>query len=174
MADEFDKLVEEFRKLGVPRPESWASSQVKEGIPQLQRARVLYNLWATVVAHSDLGWIEKAREQFSLSEARLPGLGQVSAPHVPVIDRMLNAGISADDLTTLVREMQTTLLFANCVFLDGSSGSQPEADGTCVGLFEVDAENRPVRPIQALHESFFRFDHELETRKAAGPKRNAH
>lgn len=32
-------------------------------------------------------------------------------------------------------------------------------------------EFRPIRPTEALHESVFSFDHELEARKAAGPKR---
>jgi hypothetical protein len=38
MLDVPPELVESFRRLGVNRPESWASSQIHEGIPQLARA----------------------------------------------------------------------------------------------------------------------------------------
>jgi hypothetical protein len=35
--DELQELTELFARLGAPRPESWARSQLEEGIPQLAR-----------------------------------------------------------------------------------------------------------------------------------------
>ena len=39
MTDEYETLTTEFRKLGLERPEQWASSQIKKGIPQLQHGQ---------------------------------------------------------------------------------------------------------------------------------------
>jgi hypothetical protein len=53
MPDVPPELVEAFRRLGVWRPECWASSQVNEGIPQLARASLLYWLWDGIVSQRD-------------------------------------------------------------------------------------------------------------------------
>ena len=171
MADERDRLVEEFRKLGLARPESWASSQIKEGIPQLQRARLLYKLWQAIVSHDDLGWIDRERRRYAMSEKARPGSGGRVAPQVAVIDRILAAGISPEEVTTLVRELQIGTLFRFCQTLDDSGGGPPEAAGTHFGVFEVDVNNTPIRPLDGLHESVSSFDREALARKAAADNR---
>jgi hypothetical protein len=167
MADERETLIEEFRKLGVARPESWASSQIREGIPQLGRARLLYKLWRGVVSHDNLGWIDDERRSHAMSEKWRPGTGDRAVPQVAVIDRMLAAGISVDDITTLVRQLQISCLFRFCNTLDDSGGGPPEAAGTHFGVFEVDANNNPIQPLNGLHESVSEFDREAIARRAA-------
>jgi hypothetical protein len=172
MADERETLIEEFRRLGVERPESWASSQLKEGIPQLQRARLLYKLWRAVVSHDDLSWIDRERRRYAMAEKARPGSGSRVAPQVAVIDRILAAGVPLDEITILVRQMQIACLFHFCQTLDDSGGGPPEAAGTHWGVFEVDKKNNPIRPLGGLHESLNSFDREASARKSAAMNRN--
>ena len=165
MADENENLIAEFRKLGVERPERWASSQINEGIPQLQRARVLYKFWGGVVSHSELGWVDEQRRRYAISARAIPGNGANGVTHVPAIDRILSAGVSLDDLTTVVREMQIATLFHICLMLDDSSTGPRAAAGTNFGVFEVDKNNTPIRPIEALHESVYAFNAEAISRR---------
>jgi hypothetical protein len=167
MTDDYETLTTEFRKLGLERPERWASSQIKEGIPQLQRARLLFKFWHAVVSHTDPSWIDRQRRRFAMSEKAKPGSGNRNAPHVAAIDRILAAGVSLDELTTVVREMQITLLSHICVMLDDSGAGPTEAAGTNFGVFELDRNNTPIRPLEGLHESVYAFNREAAARRRA-------
>ncbi len=46
-----------FEKLGAQNPESWASSQIKEGVPQLQRFLFLRQAWQSILDENNLKWI---------------------------------------------------------------------------------------------------------------------
>jgi hypothetical protein len=46
-----------FRALGADEPESWARSQVEEGIPQYARFVFLRQAWTNVIPDGDTSWI---------------------------------------------------------------------------------------------------------------------
>ena len=170
MGDVPAELVEAFRRLGVPRPESWASSQVREGIPQLARASLLYWFWSGMVGRHDLGWIDREIDMFRQTESRRPGRGAALKAHAPVLERLLSLGVTREEITDLVRGMQSAALFHCCAALDGSSGIPEEVEGAAVerfGVFELDEDGRPVRRVPGLHESVADFDAELNERKQA-------
>src|SRR6478736_1156152 len=54
-----------FEKLGARSPESWARSQLSEGINQLQRFLFLRQAWSLILREDDTDWIhgEIARAQ---------------------------------------------------------------------------------------------------------------
>src|SRR5437868_1992271 len=104
MAEVPTELVEAFRRLGVRRPESWASSQVNEGIPQLARASLLYWLWDGIVGQRDTSWVDQEIQFYKDAEARKPGRGEMMSPHAPVLERLLSLGATREELTTLVRQ----------------------------------------------------------------------
>jgi hypothetical protein len=166
-ADDRDRLIAEFRKLGLERPEMWANSQIREGIPQLQRARVLFNLWGSVLDGDDTKWIDALRRRHAMAEKFRSGSGQRVLPHLAIVERMLNAGFSPKELTVFAREMQVATLFQICTTLDGSNGLRPEAAGTHFAIFETDEQGQPLRPIDALHENVSSFNRDAIARAAA-------
>jgi hypothetical protein len=58
-----------FRKLGSRSAEGWASSQINEGIPQLQRFLFLRQAWARVIREEDESWIDQQVEHCEKSWA---------------------------------------------------------------------------------------------------------
>src|SRR5258706_541741 len=55
---EIHQLTEHFRALGAFDPESWARSQIEEGIPQYARLVFLRQAWQSIIADGDTSWIE--------------------------------------------------------------------------------------------------------------------
>ncbi len=60
--DEFRSLTEVFRRAGAPDPESWARSQLAEGIPQLAIFSFAKALWNGVIREDDDQWIDQEIE----------------------------------------------------------------------------------------------------------------
>jgi hypothetical protein len=147
------ELADLFRKFGARDPESWASSQLQEGIPQLQRFLFLRQAWANVVAEDDISWIGKAMQQTE-REANAP-YGDIGR----VLRSCLAKGISAQDLTSLARALQAEFLFSMCYLLDDPTFRERELQDFSWGLFEVDADGKPIPPrIGGLHESVLETD----------------
>src|SRR5437763_1308346 len=112
---EATKLRQLFERLGARDPDSWAASQVGEGINQLHRFLFLRQAWAKVVSEDDHSWMNA-----NLSVAK----ADPSAPFAGVglaLDRLLAGGASRHDLSDLVRGMQGQLLFDLCYLLDDPS-----------------------------------------------------
>jgi hypothetical protein len=150
----YDQLVSVFRRLGAPDPESWAQSEIEEGIPQLLRYLVLRNMWSCVVADGDTRWIDTWVK------------GQDRDPNAPLagvraaLRRLLASGADPRDITEVVRGMQYETLFGIAYRLDGpwpeldeGPNPIPELKDVSWALFEVDSEGHPIRSIEALHES---------------------
>ena len=53
-----EELTAVFRKLGARDPESWAGSQIREGINQLARFVFLRKAWSLIVKEDDASWID--------------------------------------------------------------------------------------------------------------------
>lgn len=147
----FDELAGIFDELGAPDPQSWASSEINEGINQLGRYLFLKGAWDLVVDDEDTSWME-------LKIQRTPPDGDGPFDGVAhALQRLLAGGADKQDLNQLIRGMQGQLLFGLCYLLD-DSGS---VDGNTYQkwrLFEVEAESAAARPISGLHESVLETD----------------
>lgn len=137
------KLAEHFRALGALDPESWARSQIQEGIPQYARFVFLRGAWRGVVADGDTAWIESRIAQAERRpEAPGAGIG-------PALERMLASGVSRDDITEVVRVMQWSVLSHIAYLLADSSVVDYPSDATPRvhwRLFEVDEDGQPLQP----------------------------
>jgi hypothetical protein len=152
---EIKKWTKHFRALGANDPESWARSQVEEGIPQYARFVFLRTAWQSVVSDGDTSWMDgqiKAAEQ----RPRDPGAGIG-----PALKRMLAAGASREDITEVVRVMQWTVL-AGLAYQLADPGvveyPNPKMPQVNWALFEVDEDGEPLHPIDGLHESVLDTD----------------
>jgi hypothetical protein len=138
------ELSELFRKLGARNPAGWARSQLEEDLPQLARFLFLRQAWKLVVKRDDPSWISEARQ----IDAKAPG-GDVG----PALERLLSAGASEDDLTTVARVMQWKLLAGLCGLLDDPGDLETEVKDVAWRLFQVDDNDSPTAPIGGLIES---------------------
>lgn len=84
-------LADQFRALGAADPESWARSEVEEGIRQYARFVFLRQAWTNVIPDGDTSWIAVEVAE-SERHPRGPGAGIG-----PALTRMLAAGASPDD-----------------------------------------------------------------------------
>jgi hypothetical protein len=159
--------VEAFRRLGVRQPERWAHSQITHGIPQLARASLLYWLWDEVVSQRDINWVDREIQFYMDAESRKPDRAALMFPHAPVLERLLSLGVTREELTTLVRQMQAKVLTSTCVVLDTISYPPDEVPINRFGAFELDEDGKPLHRVRGLHESVYDFDREAQARKAA-------
>src|SRR5215475_8202370 len=154
-----------FERLGARRPESWARSQLNEGINQLQRFLFLRQAWSLIVRESDTDWVQIAiaRAQRSPDEP-YAGVGHA-------LRRCVDKGASAQDLTDIVRGKQAELLHYFCYLLGDPSFTEKELSDFGWRLFEVDMDGNPIPPpIDMLHESVLDTDptgREMRPRKDA-------
>jgi len=152
---EIQQLTAHFRLLGAFDPESWARSQVEEGIPQYARLVFLRQAWQGVIADGDASWIEPEIQE-SERHPRQPGAGIG-----PALKRMLAAGVSREDIVEVIRVMQWKVLariayqLSDPGVVDYPSGEMPHVNWT---LFEVGDDGKPLHPIDGLHESVLDTD----------------
>ena len=145
-------LTELFRKLGADDPEGWARSQIRRGIPQLARYLFLRQAWREVVSPDDHGWIAE-RRQHAEQKPDAPGAGIG-----PALARLIAAGARVEDLTTVVRVMQWSLLHRLCVLLEDPGVVEPEVAEMQWQLFLLDQNDAPLVPISALYETVLQTD----------------
>jgi hypothetical protein len=138
------ELSELFRKLGARDPAGWARSQLEEGLPQLARFLFLREAWKLVVSPDDPNWVSEARQ------ANAKGLGGAIGP---AVERLLSAGASQDDLTTVVRVMQWKFFAGLCGLLDEPGDLEKEVKDVAWRLFQVDDNGSPIAAISGLLES---------------------
>jgi hypothetical protein len=147
-----EELTELFRKLGAPHADKWASSQLKEGIPQLQRYLWLREAWKCIAPDDDYAWMEgEIKRAQAKSNAPYSGVGLALA-------RCLSKGAEKEDLKEIVRGKQAQLLFALCYLLDDPNFPEEEIKELTWGLFQTDEHGHPVTRIRALHESVLATD----------------
>lgn len=150
---ELQALTRRFAALGAPDPQSWAESQLTEGIPQLGRFLFLRQAWRHVVAEDDPSWIAAEVEAAEREpDAPFAGVGHALA-------RLRAAGATDDDLTDLVRGMQANLLAALCEVIDeGGVEDEPEAEEVRWVFCQVTEEGEVVGLLAGLHESVLETD----------------
>lgn len=152
---ELQRLTEHFRAMGAFEAESWAKSQLEEGIPQYARLVFLRQAWKNIIADGDTSWIDPLIQK-SERRPREPGAGAG-----PALNRMLAAGASREDIAEVVRIMQWQVLaglayqLADSGVVEYPSDELPQVSWT---LFEVNKDGEPLHPIDALHESVLDTD----------------
>jgi hypothetical protein len=146
------RLTRLFELAGAADPQSWAESEIEEGIPQLARFLFLRQAWRLVVADADVQWIDREIQQ-SKRHADAPGAGLGQS-----LARLLASGASREDLAELARTVQWQLLHGLCYQLSDPAIEEPELSEVAWGLFEVDKDGKVGRPIEGLHESVLETD----------------
>lgn len=153
--DEINQLADRFRAFGAYDPESWARSQVQEGIDQWARFVFLHQAWQSIIADGDTTWIVSLIQE-SDQRPRDPG-----AAAGPALQRMLAAGVVPEDITDLVRVMQWRVLFEIAYQLsDPGVVEYPSENMRHVNwaLFKIDENGKPLDSINLLHESVLDTD----------------
>ena len=147
------ELTHLFERFGAKDSELWARSQIKEGIPQLQRFLFLRQAWRSVLDEGNIEWIER-----EIQEAE----GYPSGPYAGIgaaLKRALTKGVSPKDLTEIARGIQAQMLFQICYLLDDPQFREPELEEFAWGLFEVDNDGNAIPPrIGSLHELVLEID----------------
>ncbi len=149
---DFEELTNLFRKLGARDPESWASSQVSEGINQLGRFLFLRQAWRKIIDEGDVSWIDR-----EISEAEKRPNTPFSGTGV-ALQRLLEQGAERKDVSDVVRGMQADLLFSLCSLLDDPGALEEEVKDISWCLVQVTEDGHVVAPIRALHESVLETD----------------
>jgi len=148
--EELRQLTEIFRRAGADDPESWAKSQLAEGIPQLAIFSFLKALWKGVVQEDDHQWIESEIRWSKQSPNGPCTQGGVA------LQEMREKGVSPQAITDLVRVFQYSILYHACSLLDDSRVEDvPITDWV---LHQVDDDGNPIAIIQGLHEVLLSMD----------------
>ena len=159
-----EELTELFRKLGATHPDKWASSQLKEGVPQLHRYLWLREAWKRIVPDDNNEWIEgEIKRAQAKPNNPYSGVGLA-------LERCLNKGIEKGDLNEIVRGKQAQLLFALCYLLEDPNFPEKELKDFGWGLFQTDESGNPGSAILGLHESVLETD---PTGREMRPKKSA-
>ncbi len=152
MNDELQRLSRLFAKLGARDPESWASSQMNEGIPQLGRFLFLRQAWRSIVREEDTSWIDSSVGSYERRpNAPYAGVGQA-------LKALQAKGATAEELAALVRGVQAELLFSICYLLEDPGDLEEEVSELAWGLFLLDENGAPTEPLLGLHESVLEMD----------------
>lgn len=141
-----------FERLGARDPQSWASSQIRERIPQLHRYLFLRQCWQNVIEEDSTGWVDHHIKQAEQDPER-PFAGMGAA-----LKRAVDLGVRPEDLSQIARGVQVELLFELCYMLEDNGLMEPELNGVGWGLFQTDEEGNPLEPIYSLHESVLDLD----------------
>ncbi len=135
-----EALTAQFEALGVSDPQSWAKSQIKEGIDQIGRATVLR-------AMADMVTESSARSS-------------VGSPHVSeavraAAERIDASGVAWDDVELLVKSEIWEAFFDMLAMLAGSREIAVNPGEVNFGLFRTDEYGeQPSEDINMLHESW--------------------
>ena len=157
------QLTEIFRTAGAENPESWARSQIEEGIPQLSLFSFAKSLWAGVESEDSDDWIDRQIE--NASKAPNAPCAQIG----PSLKEMLDKGVSRGAITDLVRVMQYQVLFHVCSLLDGCHTEDTPV--TTWALCRTDEEGNLVETVDGAHEILLGLDptkREMRPRKPSG------
>ena len=131
-------------------PESWANSQLAEGIPQLAIFSFAKALWNGVMPENDDKWID---QEIGWAKSRP---SDPCAQSGPALEEMLAKGVSREAIVDRVSVFQYRALYHACSILDGSRVEDvPITDWS---LHQVDEKGKNVAIIQGLHEVLLSLD----------------
>ncbi|HEX8219314.1 MAG TPA: hypothetical protein VF914_08885 [Chloroflexia bacterium] len=154
-AREARKLIAQMEVLGAPDAEEWVYSEITEDIPQVARYLVLRRIWESIdawVGNSQVIMPRLAAESEKDPEGHFADAGRA-------VKRMLQAGISPEDIGRVARLVSYDTAFAVLEIID--EGGYPEADDTMPGWSLVETKSNGEytgRHIGSLHESLLGLD----------------
>ena len=158
-----ERLAATFRSVGAHHPEEWAASEVREDVPQVARYLLLRDLWRGIDEWRDGAdeWVPLAAEDAERApEAAFADAGAA-------LQRMLDAGVSVEDLGRVARMVAYDVTYAAVIAVDrtfaedapegtpgwvlAETGPDGVATGRIVGglhesLLETDPSGREGRP----------------------------
>jgi len=150
-----EDLIEAFRGLGAADPESLASSQLDDGVPELNRFAFLKRLWDQVADTQSMKWIEE-----TIDRAERLGEDDPQSAAGPALQRMLAEGVDPNDILKVVWCAQAEMIYNFAFQLDDPEfavaqlpqhGDMQEDDAIW-GLYTVDENGEPKELLEALHE----------------------
>lgn len=136
--DALAALTRRMAELGAPEPDGWASSEIREGVPQQARYLVLRRIWANTL----LPW-------------RDPGMLRRNEALAQLLDRGADQELLAEALRGVVFNAVSDVI----AIID--EGCDPEAPDNAPGwiLAETDGGgNVTGREVGGLHESLLEVD----------------
>lgn len=148
-----EELIRTLRDLGDPRPELGAFSEITENIPQLARFLVLRHLWTRAINRyrTNTAWIPMRIEQAENDPT------DSFADSGLALRRMLDAGITLDDIGSVARMIAYEAVFNVLEIIDEGYDSDIEKPGWA--LMELDETGEPTgRHVAALHEDILIMD----------------
>ncbi|WP_157050627.1 hypothetical protein [Herbaspirillum rhizosphaerae] len=148
-----EELVALFSEVGAGSPESWAKSQIEEGVPQFLRFLFLKNAWDNIPMEGDNRWIDRAISQTrKMPSAPYSGLGGI-------MSACREKGVTDNDLTHMARCLQVQILFTISHLLEGPTSYPDSIENISWRFFETDEDGRPFgKRISGLHESVLELD----------------
>jgi hypothetical protein len=139
-------LTDRFRSLGAADPESWARSEVAEGIPQLARFLVLDT-------------IRKQALDYWRSADVLGELAKEHGPSDRVLTHLRQSGLTDGDIAAFAQKIAAVTAWQVLQVVDEGYAADAGAELPGWGLEERDSNGEPTRRgIAGLHESFYEFD----------------
>lgn len=130
-------LTRRMADLGAPDPEDWALSEIAEDIPQQARYLVLRNLWPDAID----GWSKDALRR------------------VPAAARLLAQGVSAAQVTAVIRVAAYEAVFTVLSVIDEGCDPAAPPDAPGWALIETDSQgNATGRQVVGLHEDILMLD----------------
>ena len=149
---ELRRLTAAFRKLGADDPESWALSELAEGIPHLAHFVFLKQAWSAIEDEQDTSWIDKYIAWGKGERAAKTFWASLG----DALGRMRARGVADKDIATVVQTLQYLLLNHLCAQLDDCDSSPINVRGNWPqirwALFQVDSDGKPLKAIGGLHE----------------------
>lgn len=148
-----DELIALFRSLGAHAPEDWVQYLPEDPSTQLARYMFLKQAWDSVAREGDTTWIDDAVARSAKHpEGPYSGLGLV-------LQKIISAGISRDDITELARCLQAGMLFRIAYMLDGRAYQMTGLEHIDWALVRTDEKGNPTaEQIGGLHESVLETD----------------
>ena len=148
-----EDLVALLKSLGVRSPQDWVQYLPADPSTQLARYLFLKQAWDSIASEGDTKWMDEALDRTKKHPGEpYAGMGQV-------LQRVLAAGISREDITELARCLQAGVLFRIAYLLDGPAYQIKGLEELDWGLFRTDGEGNPTSErIEGLHESVLETD----------------
>lgn len=145
-----EELTNIFKEIGADDPESWAASEIDEGIPQLARFMFLKGAWNGVVPDNE-EWIDNVMGQYDEEDdSPYSGMGHS-------IKKMLDFGVPRQAITELSRCIAAEMIFHIGYMLDDPE-SIPGNEHVNWALVQLDEEGNAKNKISGLHESVLETD----------------
>jgi len=152
--DDLEELAALFARLGAPRPERWARTQLLEGTPELARFVFLRQAWRRLLAEGDTSWIEPTiAAARAAPDAPFAGVGHALA-------RLRESGARDEDVAEVARGMQAAALFALAALLDGPRPGElePEIADLRWAMVQLGERGEPEARIGALADAVLETD----------------